>query len=135
MDYLIPKLKDYPDQRLRSNVVEGIRLESDPELMALFSPQLVSIGIGYGSVQKTVREHKELGFYDNSVVVFTSDHGEEFFEHDGVGHGRTLYDEQIRIPLIIKSDRIERGEHSGRVQLIDLYPTIIDTGYRSALRT
>jgi len=70
---------------------------------------------------------KELGFYDNSVVIFTSDHGEEFFEHDGVGHGRTLYDDQIRIPLIIKSDRIERGEHSGRVQLIDLYPTIIDT--------
>ena len=64
MDYLIPKLKDYPDQRLRSNVVEGIRLESDPELMALFSPQLVSIGIGYGSVQKTVRELKELGFYE-----------------------------------------------------------------------
>ena len=64
MDYLERKLEHYPDQRLRSNVIDGIRLEADMELTGVFNPQLVSIGTGYDSVQKTVRELEEKNFYD-----------------------------------------------------------------------
>lgn len=45
---------------------------------------------------------KAEGLYDNTIIVITSDHGEEFLEHDGWWHGTTLYDEQIHIPLIVK---------------------------------
>jgi len=45
---------------------------------------------------------KAEGLYDNTVIVITSDHGEEFLEHDGWWHGTTLYDEQIHVPLIVK---------------------------------
>jgi hypothetical protein len=62
--FLREKLKDYPDQRLASNVLEGIRLEADLEMQIVLSPQLVSIGEGYDSVQKTVRELRSLNFYD-----------------------------------------------------------------------
>ena len=98
MDYLIPKLKDYPDQRLRSNVVEGIRLESDPELMAIFSPQLVSIGIGYGSVQKTVRELKELGFYDffEAPTLLAHNHGRARVEDKEAGGAEVQTHEQLQ---------------------------------------
>jgi hypothetical protein len=58
------RLLHYPDQRLASNVLEGVRLEADLELMTVLSPQLVSIGEGYDSVQKTVRDLKGQGFYD-----------------------------------------------------------------------
>lgn len=64
--------------------------------------------------------------YDNAIIIFTADHGEEFFEHEGVGHGRTLYNEQIKIPFVIKAPFIEPGEHQERAQLIDIYPTILD---------
>ena len=64
LDYLKAKLKGYPDQRLASNVLEGVRLEADLDLITVLCPQLVSIGIGYESVQKTVRELKERHFYD-----------------------------------------------------------------------
>jgi len=64
MEYLREKLEGYPDQRLASNILEGIRLEADLELMAVLNPQLASIGDGYVSVQKTVRELKDSDFYE-----------------------------------------------------------------------
>ena len=45
---------------------------------------------------------KAEGLYDNTVIVITSDHGEEFLEHGGWWHGTTLYDEQLHVPLIVK---------------------------------
>jgi len=44
----------------------------------------------------------ELGLYDESLIVFGSDHGEELWEHDSCEHGHTLYDELLRVPLIFK---------------------------------
>ncbi len=69
---------------------------------------------------------KSEGLYDNTVVLLTSDHGEEFFEHGGWWHGTTLYDEQIRIPLIVK---LPNQEHGGtrvpwQVRHIDVAPTL-----------
>lgn len=45
---------------------------------------------------------KAEGLYDNTTIVITSDHGEEFLEHGGWWHGTTLYDEQLHVPLIVK---------------------------------
>ena len=42
------------------------------------------------------------GIYDDTVIVVVADHGEEFAEHGGFWHGTTLYEEQIRVPLIVK---------------------------------
>ena len=64
LEYLRGRLRSYPDQRLASNILEGIRFEADLELTAVLSAQLISAGIGYESVQKTVRELEEMDFYD-----------------------------------------------------------------------
>lgn len=45
---------------------------------------------------------KRLNIYDESLIILTSDHGEEFWEHSGYEHGHTLYDELLWVPLIIK---------------------------------
>lgn len=45
---------------------------------------------------------KENGYYDNSLVAVLSDHGEEFYEHGSWEHGHTLYNELVRIPLVVK---------------------------------
>jgi len=71
------------------------------------------------------------GLYDDTVIVLTADHGEEFNEHGGFWHGLTLYDEQIHVPLIIKwandGERPNRGADSGIARLIDVGPTILGT--------
>ncbi len=61
----------------------------------------------------------------NTLVVLTSDHGEELLDHGGWKHGQTLYDEQIHVPLIFRWDgRIPAGKRlPGVVRLLDLAPT------------
>lgn len=53
------------------------------------------------------------GVYDDTLVLITSDHGEEFGEHGGSGHGQTLYEEQLRIPFLLK---LPGQAHAGAVR-------------------
>ena len=78
------------------------------------------------SFGKLLDRLKTYGFYEDMMIVFTADHGEEFFEHGGVGHGMTLYNEQIRVPLIIKARQLGQGVYQENVQITDIYPTISD---------
>jgi hypothetical protein len=63
LPYLRTKFKHYPDQRLASHVLEGVRFEADLELQIVLSPPLVSLPAGIESVQTTVRELRAKGFY------------------------------------------------------------------------
>ena len=62
------------------------------------------------------------------MVVLTSDHGEEFLEHGGVGHGQTLHAEVVNVPMIIRlAGAVGGGTQVDRtVQQIDVLPTILD---------
>lgn len=62
------------------------------------------------------------------MIIFTSDHGEEFFEHGGWEHGHALYNESIKVPLIIKfPDSKYKGKRIEKIaRLIDIMPTILD---------
>jgi len=64
---------------------------------------------------------------ENTVIVLTGDHGEEFKEHGLLGHGQTLYAEQLRVPLIIAGPTgLPEGAHSREtVSLVDLAPTLL----------
>lgn len=69
----------------------------------------------------------KLGVLDHTLVVFTSDHGEEFLEHNFVEHAWTLYEESIRIPLLFWSPNLfEPAVVKGRVSLLDVLPTVLD---------
>lgn len=60
-------------------------------------------------------------------VVLTSDHGEELFEHGGILHGETLYEEQLRIPLVLWGpDSIPAGETVEPTDTLDLHATLLD---------
>ena len=65
--------------------------------------------------------------FRRTLIVLTSDHGEELYEHGGWKHGHTLYNEQIRVPLVLRWDgRIPEGRRlAGSVRLIDLAPTVL----------
>jgi arylsulfatase A-like enzyme len=70
---------------------------------------------------------ERFGWRDDALVVITSDHGEEFGEHGGSEHGRTLYSEVIRVPLIIQGPqetRLPPRRVETAVSLLDILPTI-----------
>jgi arylsulfatase A-like enzyme len=65
------------------------------------------------------------GFWRGATVIYTADHGEEFLEHGSRFHGLTLFEEQVRIPLIIKYPGQEKpGRRRDVVTLADVTPTL-----------
>ncbi|HEX3034595.1 MAG TPA: sulfatase-like hydrolase/transferase [Thermodesulfobacteriota bacterium] len=70
---------------------------------------------------------KRLNLYDESLIVFTSDHGEEFWEHDSYEHGHTLYNEVLQVPLLIKLPvSASRGQVDTVVSTQSVMPTVLD---------
>lgn len=70
---------------------------------------------------------KERGLYDDALIILTADHGEEFCEHGGWWHGQTLYNEQTRVPMIVK---LPGNQHAGQrnpyyARNLDIAPTIL----------
>jgi lipoteichoic acid synthase len=78
-------------------------------------------------VKNLIDQYKELGLYENTIFVFFGDHGEGFGEHDRWLHGDTIYEEGLRVPLIIHVPGwFENGERvEGLSSQIDILPTIL----------
>ena len=72
---------------------------------------------------RLVQVLKELGVYDNTIVIFTSDHGMAF-----PGAKTTLYEPGMRVPMIVRDPRVDRRgiENSAMLSHVDLAPTILD---------
>lgn len=66
--------------------------------------------------------------YDDTLIIVSADHGEEFWDHGGYEHGHSMYDEVLHVPLLIKfPHRHYAGERvSQQVRLLDLLPTVLD---------
>ena len=70
---------------------------------------------------------KETGKYENSLIIITSDHGEAFGERGLLGHGVSVYQDQIYVPLLIKYPGQSTGKEVDTfVSSVDLMPTILD---------
>ncbi len=70
---------------------------------------------------------KKLKIYDDALIILTSDHGEEFWEHDGYEHGHTLYNELLSVPLIIKlPGSLLKTTLSQPILIESIMPTILD---------
>ena len=71
-------------------------------------------------------ELKSLGLYDDSLIIVTADHGEAFYEHGHWQHSQTLYEEVIRIPMIVKwpGDGL-KGRIRAQVSQVDVFPSVL----------
>ncbi len=99
-------------------------LDEAPRLRELYDGEITYWDEQFGRLMDELRRR---GMYDDTMIIVTADHGEEFGEHGGFWHGTTLYDEQLHVPLFVKLPRNERaGTHvSHWVQSIDLMPSVL----------
>jgi len=68
-----------------------------------------------------------LGLTESTIVVLTADHGEEFLDHGGFEHGHTLYNELVRVPLLVRVGRGGSGRSVASVVAhVDLAPTLCE---------
>lgn len=79
-------------------------------------------------IERVVEALRARGQLDDTVIVVTADHGEEFMEHGGTSHGFTLWNELIHVPLIVVAPGLvpEGLVVKEPVQSVDIYPTLLD---------
>ncbi|MDO8551807.1 MAG: sulfatase [bacterium] len=93
-------------------------------LTALYDEKIQRADNKFGQFLK---EYSDLGLMDKTIFVLLSDHGEELYEHGRVDHGHSLYDELVKIPLIIKVPGLEsKVVIDNQARTIDLAPTILE---------
>jgi arylsulfatase A-like enzyme len=111
--------------------IKTLRALTDPTaaevdlVKGLYDEEVRYTDQGFGTLLATL---EELDLKNDTLIIFTADHGEEFYERGWLGHTRTLYDEIIRVPLLV---RMPKGRNGGtvvrdHVSLVGLTPTVLD---------
>jgi arylsulfatase A-like enzyme len=115
---------------IKSNMkVQALRKRSrrleDQDLTELFRLYDSEIAYTDEHIGRLVNHLRNRGDLSNTVLVFTADHGEEFLDHGRWGHTTRLYDELIRVPLIIHYPDGYTARVKTPVSLMDVVPTIL----------
>jgi arylsulfatase A-like enzyme len=79
-----------------------------------------------GYLGQIVEAIEEAGLADSTVIAITSDHGDEFLEHGQEFHGRSLYNEVLRVPLVIHYPKASPRRIQTPVSMLDVGPTLLD---------
>lgn len=99
--------------------------ELKKSMKELYQAEILAFDSYFGEFIKRL---KAMNLYENSMIVFISDHGEEFFEHNGWAHSHSLYNELTKVPVIIKfpGNRFKNSKVNNVVGILDLMPTILN---------
>jgi len=122
--------KEYVKNGLMTNPKEQFELKVEDfsyiyEQLILYDSEIRYLDYHLGRFFSAL---KDMDIYDKSLIIFTSDHGEEFGEHGGWGHGKALYRESVFVPLIVKLPYQKKAVQEDRwtAQGIDIFPTILE---------
>lgn len=124
LHYIDPHAPYSPPDPFDSRYVASNMQENEKNI-ALYDGEIAYIDKFIGNLLESL---SDLGIADKTLVVLTSDHGEEFLDHGGTGHGQSLYEEQINVPLIMTyPPSLPAGRIiEDRVGVIDIMPTILE---------
>jgi arylsulfatase A-like enzyme len=105
------------DQSVNPETFEYLRSQYDGEIAAVDQ----SLADLFGRL-------RAWGLLENSVVIITSDHGEEFLDHGRFGHGRTLYEEMLRVLLLVRAPNLPQPglRVTQTVRVLDIMPTALE---------
>ncbi len=99
------------EARLRPpNDQEGLRVAQRKETRKAVN-QLYDAAVYSGDLwlERLLGTLEEVGVTEKTIVAFTSDHGEELYDHGALRHGHSLYGELVRVPLVIRGPGVARG--------------------------
>ena len=124
-----PRCKEHPSQCMFGDK----KARSVKKLINKYDSELAYTDIYLGDVFKA---YKDLGLDKNTILVITSDHGESFKDRKPayLFHGRSVYNEELHVPLLIKTPESKAQRRSEVVGLVDISPTLSAlTGVKSGL--
>ena len=97
-------------------VARGFYTATYDEEIAYVDDQLAALFAG-------LQQH---GYWDDTLMILTSDHGEALFEHGRWEHGGSVFSEVVRIPFVVRGPGVRRGRNLAPISLTDLMPTVLD---------
>lgn len=120
-----PLFRKHGTYTLKNQFRNGISPAVRRAMVELYDAEVMTFDYFFG---RFIDFLKKIGIYDQSMIVFFSDHGEEFYEHQGWSHGHALYNELIRVPLLIKfpANQFRMTRIENNVGVIDILPTLLD---------
>jgi arylsulfatase A-like enzyme len=89
---------------------------------SLYDAEIRTADAAFGTFVAALRERDD---WHATALVLTADHGEQFMEHGGFEHNTTLYDELLRVPLIIRVPGLHQRFVESQVELVDVMPTLV----------
>ena len=114
-------------QPVREATAAGAFPEKDRQyLTALYDGQIRYVD---GAIKKIMSTLKEKNLLEKTIVIITSDHGEELWDHKNFEHGHTLYNELLHVPLFITGGKFKPSVIETPVSIIDIFPTILDLAH------
>lgn len=75
-------------------------------------------------ISHLVEHLQRQGLWDRTIIVITGDHGQSFYEHGFAGHGGPIFDEVMRVPLIVRAPGLPPGIDDRAAQHVDVAPSI-----------
>lgn len=107
----------------KPDVANKLSIEDKRYLASLYDGQIRYID---KHVERIISALKNNNMLNDTVVIVTADHGEEFWEHNNLEHGHSLYNELIRVPLIMAGNDLKHSKIKTQSGLIDFLPTVLD---------
>ena len=93
------------------------------EVLHIYDEEIYSVDLAIGNLLKGL---DEVDRRKDTLIVFTSDHGEEYWEHGNFGHGHNLYGVLTKVPLIVNGPTLEGlGRHDFLVEHVDVFHSIL----------
>ena len=123
--YVVPK--DFPRRFSVTQTDFPIRFGHIPEDKVEAAKNVYADSLAYVDMQidRLFRYLKKSGRWENTVVVLTGDHGQAFYEHGFAAHASAIYNEVMKVPLIIRAPQLNPGIDARPAQHVDILPTIL----------
>ena len=102
-----------------------VKGDYSPEMTGLINKYDGEIAFMDEELGKLLGHLKKTGLYDDAIILLAADHGEQFMEHGETRHGKMLYNEEVHVPMMLKSGAPPR-EVGYTVSTVDIYPTLLD---------
>ncbi len=123
--YWSPRISLFDESSSDQRRVRRINDRDLEHVFSLYDGELEWTDVQVG---RLLHKLEELGLADDTLVIVTSDHGDEFFEHGAIGHRRTLYEEVVQVPLILTLPSVlPAGKRiTGPTSTIAILPTALE---------
>jgi len=117
-------------RKLRDDILSGAVVLSDVDREAMearYDEELLGLDQRLGDLFARLRKD---GLWNDTLILLTGDHGEEFYEHGSIGHGQSLFQELLAVPLVVKPPAgwpvVVGGPIDATVELRSITPTILE---------